>query len=528
MPNRSQMGVRMLRIAVDPGADDMKDVSFVVSIKSTRPVVLGVGQVVDRPADPTRGREPLALMADATRLALVDAGGATADAVDTLAVVTNVFHDYGDTARMLAARLEAHPRRTLLSTWGGNTPVALFSHLCDEIAAGRAEVAVMVGAEAVATLRACQKRGTDPGWTAPAPSGPARWGDDRDGSHPLERAHGAFLPTVTFALVENAFRAARGQSIAAQRAELGAFAARCTAVAAGNPYAWFPEAVDAATLATPTPDNRIIAFPYPKRMNAIMSVNQGAAIVVASEAAGDRLGLRREGRVWPRAAVDVTEQWFMIERRDFHSLPGVQAAGAALLETIGTPIDEIDVLDLYSCFPIAPRLVAHMLGLPPDLDRPLTAAGGLPWFGGPGNNYSTHALAAVVERLRDGRGSTALVHALGMMLSKHALVSLATAPDAEWRRVDAAPLRRLVSALPSPPVVAAPSGAATIETYTVTHGRNGDPEGGVVMGRTDDDGRFIAVLPADRDLLSALEREEGVGLRGTVRTADGRNVFAPA
>lgn len=522
------MRVRKGSDAVDPGARDMKDVSAVVPIKSTRPVVLGVGQVIDRPDDPTRGREPLALMADAARLALADAGIAAADVVDTLAVVTNVFHDYRDTARMLAARLDAHPRTLVLSTWGGNTPVALFGHLCDEIAAGRAEVAVLVGAEAIATLQALQKRGLQPAWTPPAPSGPARWGDDRDGSHPFEKAHGAFLPTVTFALVENAYRAARRQSIAAQRDELGAFAARCTTVAAANPYACFPEAVDAAVLATPTPENRVVAFPYTKRMNAIMSVNQGAALVVTSEAAADRLGLRRDGRVWPRAGVDVTEQWFMLERRDLVTLPGVEAAGAALLETMGARIADVDVLDLYSCFPIAPRLVAAMLGLAPDTDRLLTAAGGLPWFGGPGNNYATHALAAVVGRLRAG-ASTALVHALGMMLSKHALVALAAEPAADgWRRVDGAPLARLVAGLPSPPVVATPSGAATIEAYTVTHARDGAPEGGVVMGRTAEGGRFVAVLPADRALLEALEREEGVGRSGSVRQDGARNVFAPA
>jgi len=258
-----------------------------------------------------------------------------------------------------------------------------------------------------------------------------------------------------------------------------------------------------------------------------MSVNQGAAIVLASEAAADRLGLRRDGRVWPRAGVDVTEQWFMIDRRDFHSLPGVQAAGSALLEAIDAGIDTIDVLDLYSCFPIAPRLVADMLGLAPDVDLPLTAAGGLPWFGGPGNNYSTHALAAVVRRLRRGDASTALVHALGMMLSKHAMVALATEPTTAWQRVDSTPLQAFVDTLPSPTVVETPTGAATIEAYTVTHGRDGSPEGGVAMARTDDDRRFIAVLPADRGVLEALERDEGVGLPGVVRTADGRNLFLP-
>src|SRR5262245_61112170 len=107
-----------------------------------RPVLVGAGQITDRPDDPGKGLEPLTLMEQAARRALDDAGAGSAAlaAVDTVAVVTNVFHDYGDTARMLAARLGCAPRRTLLTTWGGNTPLSLLSHLCDEIAAGRREV----------------------------------------------------------------------------------------------------------------------------------------------------------------------------------------------------------------------------------------------------------------------------------------------------------------------------------------------------------------------------------------------------
>jgi acetyl-CoA C-acetyltransferase len=272
------------------------------------PVLVGAGQVTDRPDDPLHGLEPLGLMEAAARAALDDAaiGPARWDAVDTLAVVTNVFHDYADTATMLAGRLGLHPRRGILSTWGGNTPQSLVNHLCDEIAAGRTDVAVIAGGEAFHTMRALGKAGLPSPWTAPAASGPQRWGDLRPGTSDLESRHGLREAYVTFALYENAFRAARGQSIPAQRDELGAFAERCARVAAKNPYAWFPEAKDAATLVTPTPSNRMVAFPYPKYLNAIMEVNQGAALVLASEAGARRLGIPEARWVWPWTGIDVT------------------------------------------------------------------------------------------------------------------------------------------------------------------------------------------------------------------------------
>jgi acetyl-CoA C-acetyltransferase len=494
-----------------------------------RPAITGTGQSLDRPTDPALAREPLALMEEAVRRALDDAHAAASSLahVDTLAVVANVFHDYRDTARLLAERLDMHPRRALLTAWGGNTPQSLLNHLCDEIAAGRSELAVMVGAEAARSVRAAAKAGITLPWTPPATVAAPRWGDARDGTHPLEQAHGARQPTVTFALYENAWRAHRGQSIEAQRAEIGAFAARCTEVAARNPHAWFPEVRSAEDLMSVDGTNRIIAFPYPKRVNAILDVNQGAALVLASEAAARRLGLRQHGLIYPSVGADVCEAWFLLERRDYHSLPGLERAGRAVLDTAGLAIDEVAYLDLYSCFPVAPRLTAAMLGLAPDTTRPLTVTGGLPWFGGPGNDYATHAVAAMVERLRADPGAHGLVHALGWNLTKHALgLYSAAPPDAGWRRAGT-DVQAWVDALPRPVAAAEAAGPATVETYTVVHARSGEPESGVVIGRSEDGARFIARLPPDVAVLTAFETSEGVGRGGVVRPTDRGNVFDP-
>ena len=497
----------------------------------TLPTLIGAGQIVDRPADPEVGKEPLRLMEDATHSAADDAGGGGAllAQLDTVAVVTNVFHDYGDTATMLAERLGAHPRRALVTTWGGNTPQSLLSYLCDEIAAGRIELALLAGGEAFQTMRALGKAGKPSTWTPPREAVTPRWGDLRQGTSDLEAKHGAREAYVTYALVENAFRASRGQSIDDERRELGEFGARCARVAAANPYAWFRDGKNAMTIATVAPDNRMVAFPFPKYMNAIMEVNQGAALLLASEAAADRCGLPRDRRVYPWAGTDVTELWYLTERVDYHTLPGMRRAARELLETTGVGLDRVRHLDLYSCFPIASRLSAAMLGLAPDDARELTVTGGLPWFGGPGNNYTTHAIAGIVERLRADREGLGFVHALGWNFTKHALgIYGGTPPSGGWRRTGGEPLQQWVDALPHPELVNAASGRGTIEAYTVVHGRDGGPERGVAIGRLDDDRRFIAVLPTDRDVLESLERDEGVGRTGAVRHDDARNVFDPA
>jgi acetyl-CoA C-acetyltransferase len=495
------------------------------------PVLVGAGQITDRPADPREGLEPLALMEAAARRAFDDAamGAAALAAVDTVAVVTNVFHDYGDTARMLARRLGLQPARTILSTWGGNTPQSLLSHLCDEIAAGRAEVALLAGAEAFQTMRALGKAGIPSPWTPPSARAVPRWGEARPGVTELEARHGAREAYVSFALFENAFRAARGQSLEAQRSELGTFGERCARIAAENPYAWFRDAKDAATLTSVTPSNRMVAFPYPKYLNAIMEVNQGAALLVASATAARRLGVPEDRLVYPWAAVDVAELWFLSDRANFHELPGMRRAAHELLASIELNLDQVRHLDLYGCFPIAPRLSAAMLGLDPAAPRPLTVTGALPWFGGPGNDYATHAIAAMMARLRTERDTFGLVHALGWNFTKHALaVYSASPPPRGWQRAGGETLQAWVESQLRPVVATDPSGPGMLETYTVVHGRDGVPERGVAVGRLDDGRRFVATLPKDGALLQAFEDAEQVGRRGTVRPAGGLTLFDPS
>jgi acetyl-CoA C-acetyltransferase len=494
------------------------------------PVLIGGGQAVDKPADPTLGKEPMALIEEAARRAADDAGGGARllAAVDTLAVVNVVCHPYGDASAMLAERIGTTPARRIDTTLGGNTPQSLVNFLSDEIVAGRTEVALIAGAEAWHTMRERGKRGLPTNWAHRERTRPL-WGDGRPGMSDLEARHGAARPIDTYPLYENAFRAARGLSIAAHHRELAEFGARCSAIAARNPYAWFTDAKSAAEIGTVTPQNRMVGFPYPKFMNAIIEVNQGAALLLASDGAARRLGIPPARWVYPWAGVDVTELWYVQDRRDYTSLPGLQRAFGLLLGAAGAGIEQIAHLDLYSCFPIAPRLSATMLGLAPDTERPLTLVGALPWFGGPGNNFTTHAIAAMVDCLRSEPASLGLVHALGWNMTKHAAaVYGGTPPPKGWRRAGGSDLQAWVDALPRPAIADAPSGPATIETYTVAHGRDGGPERAVVVGRLDDGRRFLAATPRDRALLEAMEREEQVGRRGSVTPGERTNVFTPS
>jgi acetyl-CoA C-acetyltransferase len=299
-----------------------------------------------------------------------------------------------------------------------------------------------------------------------------------------------------------------------------------SAVAAENPYAWFPKARSAAEISTVTPENRMIGFPYPKYMNAIMDVDQAAAVLMTSVAEARALGIDPSRWVYVRGTGDAHDLWFVSERVNYYSSPAIRLAGEKAMTMAGLRVTDIDYFDLYSCFPCAVQIAADMLGVADDDPRPLTVTGGLPYHGGPGSNYPTHAIATMMAKLREKPGTKGLVSGLGWYATKHSIGIYSTEPSPRpWIREDMHTYQEKLDAMPHPEIVTQPSGRGTIETYTVLHDRDGVPTTGIIIGRLDDGRRFLAKTPEDRTLLEGLMREEGVGRRGTV-SHNGTNVFA--
>ena len=170
---------------------------------------------------------------------------------------------------------------------------------------------------------------------------------------------------------------------------------------------------------------------------------------------------------------------------------------------------------------------------PADVTSPrsLTVTGGLPYHGGPGNNYTMHAIATMINQLRATPGKTGLVTGLGWYLTKHSVgIYGATPPpwaaQRSWRCEDSSGDQASLDAAPHPALAAEPHGRGVIETYTVLHGRDGNPVRGIIIGRLDDERRFIANTPDDRGMLDGLMAAEAVGRPGTVTSKDGMNTFS--
>jgi acetyl-CoA C-acetyltransferase len=493
------------------------------------PILVGFGQITQKTDDPRESREPIELMAEAARRAEADAGAKLLRRVDSVRVVNLVSWNYGDAPAALAATLGLELRDRVYTTMGGNSPQMLVNHTADEIAAGKVRLALLAGAEAIYTQRLARTRKVKLAWRPPFGSPERTIGDDRWGSQEIEQRHGAAMPIQIYPLFENALRAARSWTIETQRSRLGELCARFSEIAAANPYAWFREPKSAAEITTVTTDNRMIAFPYPKFMNSILDVDQGAALFMTSVGVARELGIPEERWIYLLAGADAHDHWFILERLNFSTSPAIRRAGRSALAQAECGIDEIDYLDLYSCFPCAPRIARDMLGIPEDDARELTTTGSLVYFGGPGSNHPLHAIAAMAPKLRARPAARGLVSGLGWYVTKHSIgVYSATAPEREWRREAPGRLQREIDDEPHPETAREPSGPSTVETYTVVHDREGAPALGIIVGRLGNGRRFIANAPADRPLLDDMERREWIGARGHASTQPGStNLWQP-
>ncbi len=497
------------------------------------PLIVGTGQLTNRPRSVEDAIEPLEMMARVAAAAERDAGVAGLLArVDSVQVVNILSWTYADAPGLLAARTGARPAHKLYSSIGGETPQRLVNETAAAIAAGRVRLALLAGAEALESRRLARRANARLPW--PVRGNPEQVaGDQRPGFAEVEARHGATLPSRVYPLFENAIRAHAGRSIPEHQQHLGRLCARFAAVAAGNRYAWFPAARTAEEIAAVGPQNRMVCFPYPKLMNAIVEVDQAAAVIITGAATARELAIPEERWVYLHGCGDAADKWFVGERVNYHASPAIQAVTSRALGMAGISVDEVAVFDLYSCFPSAVQLALSALGVRPDDPRPLTLTGGLPYAGGPGNNYVMHSIAAAVERLRERRDDYALVTGLGWFVTKHSAgVYSARPPRGEWQRTPPVADQRLVDAMESPPFIEEADGSAAVETYTVAFNREGEPEQGIVVGRLEggSGARFFANTEAESELLWSMTREEFVGRRGRVShdLSTRRNVFRPA
>lgn len=458
------------------------------------PVIVGVGQVNDRPADPMAALDSAGLMEAALKAAEADAGGRWLADLDSLALVDQIaFRDLNPIAPGLAARIGASPKiceQTKMAS--GDSPILLLNEAANRIGAGEIRIAAIAGGEALRT--AAQRRAASQGTDVAAQNALRILSSRR----PLDfrGRYGLVTPVDVYPLYENASRAAFGQTLAEAQAETGEIWSRFSEVAAANSGAWITRPMTAAAIVEPTADNRPIAHPYTKYMVANSSVNQGAAFLVTSLAEARRRGVPDDRVIHIGMGAAAHEPDDPLGRDRYDRSASMAVSLRRTLELNHLAIEDVDLIELYSCFPCMPKMARRILDWP--VEKPASVFGGLTFGGGPIGNYMSHAVVSMVLKLRQG-GEVGLLFANGGFATHNHTIVLGRAPfpaasfpqafdfqgEAESNRGEV------------PAIVEDYAGPATIETFTVLYQRDGSAKWGVIVARTPEGGRTLAKVPAD-------------------------------
>src|SRR5689334_7987942 len=461
--------------------------------KDRIPVIVGVGESVDRPQDIASGLEPLALLEQALMRAEADSGARLLPDIGSLDVVNFLSWRYREPEQQLAQRLRIKPAHCYYGPVGGESPIRYIHEAAKRIARGECEVAAVCGAEAQSTATKAQRAGIELPWT-PFAHDVEELKRGAAFQKPLAVKLGVFRPVTVYPFYEAASSAHWGQTPREAMAESGTLWSRYSEAAAQNPNAWLKRRYAPEEITTPSADNRLIAWPYNKLMVANPSVNMGGALLLTSLAKARALGIAEDKLVYPLGGASAEEPRDYLLRDQFYESHPQNAVLKAVVDLAGGDGKKFDAIELYSCFPCVPKMARRTLGLGADVQP--TVTGGLTFFGAPLNTYMTHAACAMVRRLRDG-ARLGLLYGQGGFVTKHHALVVAKAPPREAMAQETSvqgEANRNKRAVPE--FIAEASGKGKVESFTVLYGRGGEVEHGVVMLRTADDLRTLARVPA--------------------------------
>ena len=458
------------------------------------PVIVGIGEIVDRPKDISKGLEPLALLEEALRRAEADSGAKLLGEIGSLDVVNFLSWRYRDPEQLLAKRLDVAPAHCYYGLVGGESPIRYLHEAAQRIARGECSVAAVCGAEAQSTATKAERAGITLPWTpfahdVPEPKRGAAF------QKPLAVKLGVFRPITVYPLYESATSAQWGQSPREALAESGALWSTYSRVASENPNAWLKKRFSSEEITAPSPDNRLIAWPYTKLMVANPTVNMGAALLLTSLAKARAAGIADDRLVYPLGGASAEEPRDYLLRDQFYESHPQNAVLKAVMHLAGGDGKKFDAIELYSCFPCVPKMARRTLGLGTDVQP--TVTGGLTFFGAPLNTYMTHAACAMVRRLRSGARLGLLYGQGGFVTKHHALVVSRDAPRGAISQDTSVQAEADRNKRHVPEFVTEAAGKGQVESFTVIFRANGEVEHGAVMLRTEQNTRTLARVKAE-------------------------------
>ncbi len=479
--------------------------------KTKTPIIVGISQL-KQDKDFPEPVDPVGLIEKASRSALSDAGPEKLlSLIDTLYMVGIDGYTYKNAPARLCELLNIKPGRSTFPFVGGNYPQKFLNAGAKKIARGESDVILFTGGEAEYAVRRANKGLISLNWP------PEEKPDKYDGGRVLstsefENYYNLMLPVGLYTFFETVLKETSGRSWDEHIKHIGTILEHYSKVSSENANAWTQGAYTREEIITPASDNRYICYPYTLRMMANRLVDMAAAIVMTSTETAEKLGIDKEKWIYPMGGADIENIFYVTQRPELITSPAIHHGSRLSLEQAGLSLDDIDIFDIYSCFPSMIQIFQNEIGLKPDDPRGLTITGGLPYFGAPLSNYSMHAVVTAAERIRERPSVKAFVAALGGINSKPSFGIYGSEPaEYIWGERDDSGLQKEILSKTLPEPVKQASGSFRIDAYAVHYGRDGIPELGTVTGMLECGTRTLAHIDIGPDELEEIKDKNIIG-----------------
>jgi acetyl-CoA C-acetyltransferase len=479
--------------------------------KKLCPIIVGAAQYT-QPRDSTQPLDPLGLIVKTCRMAFDDSGAdKLKEFIDSIYMVNINSWSYEDAPGELGNILGLKPVQKVYLPDGGDSPQMLVNRAAKAIATGKSQAVLITGGEASYSIYRAKKGEVALNW--PEKKDPKYMEDELwMGTTDFENKYGIIFPSCSYALFESALRGEAGRTIEEHRIFMGKIFERFSEIASKNPYAWSQKSYTIDEITIPTPQNRKVIFPYTKRMCSNLFVDQSGALIMTSEEIAEKIKIDSDKWIYLMGGADFKNIFNISQRPKLFDSPAAREGSRIALDQAGLTLKDIDLFDIYSCFPSMVQIIMNEIGLSVEDPRDPTLTGGLPYFGGPWSNYSIHAIISAVDLIRKNPNKKIMVVANGGYNTKQSFGIYGNKPPViSWEDRDDKETQEeiLMKSLPDPVIEA--NGQITIEAYTIYYERDGSPKRGIVLGYLSDGIRTFARIEDEPQRLEELEKQELIG-----------------
>lgn len=475
------------------------------------PIIIGAAQSI-QPKETENPLDPLRFIAKVTKLAIEDTGVRNLnDFIDSVYVVFVGSWSYEDAPGELSEMLGIKPFNKVLSLSGGNTSLRLLNQAALSITEGKSKVILITGGETWYTTSLARKGKFTLNWPEQKKSIYPKAGTMKS-LNEFEQKYSLHIPSISYAIFETALRKASNRSLEEHQLKIGQLFEKFSKVASKNPFAWLKKAYTAQEIITPTPQNRMINHPYTKYMCSNPFVDQSGAILLTTQTFAEELNIKPSKWIYLMGGGNLQNIFNLTQRPTLIKSPAAKYGARLSLAQAGLKLADIDLFDFYSCFPSMVQIIRNALSIKEDDPRPLTITGGMPFFGGPWNNYSLHPVITAVDLIRKNPSLKIMQVANGGWNTKLSVTIYGkTPPIKPWSTEESSKLEKEIEKEELPKPVEKANGILTIEAYTITYKRDGTPNLGIVIGILEDGSRTLAILKEDSKTLENLSNQELIG-----------------